>query len=95
MTTRETLHALIEALPESSLEHASRTLSELRDDPWEWLHRYAEIDDEEYSDEDRERWKQAEAEIRAGNFVSQKDVERMLAELCETSSGMALRSSSS
>jgi predicted transcriptional regulator len=95
VTTLETLHALIDALPDSSLEHACRTLTELRDDPWEWIHRYAEIDDEEYTDEERAGWKQAEAEIRAGNFVSNEEVGRMLAELCAKLPGQLELSSSS
>ena len=96
VTTRETLHALIDSLPEGSLEHASRTLTELRDDPWAWLHRYAEIDDEEYTDEELARINESFERAKTARLVPHEEVERMLDALCaELSPGQTTLSVSS
>ena len=83
VTTRETLYALIDSLPEGSLDDASRTLTELRDDRWAWLQRNFEIDDEEYTEEDMARWKDRIERARTGRLVPHEEVERMLDTLCE------------
>jgi hypothetical protein len=88
VTTRETLHALIDSLPEGSLDDAGRVLTELRDDPWAWLHRYAEIDDEVYTDEERQWLDERFERAKTARLVPHEEVERMLDALCaELSSG--------
>ena len=100
VTTLDTLHALIDSLPEGSLDDASRTLTELRDDRWAWLQRNAEIDDEVYTDEEmaqiQESVARAHEDILAGRTKSNEEVGRMLDALCEElSSGQPTLSATS
>ena len=93
MTTRETLHALIDSLPEGSLDDASRTLTELRDDRWAWLDRYADIDPP-YSAEELQLMEDSFASIRTGDNVPNEVLGRMLDELCAEISRGRMRVSS-
>jgi predicted transcriptional regulator len=95
VTTRETLHALIDTLPEGSLDDASRTLTELRDDRWAWLQRNFEIDDEPLTDADLVAIERGHEDILAGKLVSNEEVGRMLDELCAKLPGQRELSSSS
>ena len=88
VTTRETLHDLVDSLPETSFDYACRVLAELRDDPRAWLQRYAEIDDEpltdqEYTSEELALIDARFARVRTGDPVPDEEVGRMLGELCE------------
>ena len=83
VTTRENLHALIDSLPEGSLDDASRTLTELRDHRWAWLQRNFEIDDEVYTEEDMARLDERFERAKTGRLVPHEEVERMLDTLCE------------
>lgn len=96
VTTRESLHELIDSLPEASFDNASRVLTELRDDPWAWLHRYAEIDDEVYTDEETAWLNERFERARTTRLVPHEEVERMLDALCaEQSFGQTTLSATS
>lgn len=96
MTTRDNLHILIDELPESSFDNAGRVLTELRDDPWAWLHRYAEIDDEVYSEEEKAWLDERFERAKTARLVPHEEVERMLDALCaELSPGQTTLSATS
>jgi hypothetical protein len=78
VTTREALHALVDSLPEGMVEPATRTLTELRDDPWAWALKNAPLDDEEYTEEDRAASERAWAGYRRGEFLTTTELDRRI-----------------
>jgi hypothetical protein len=69
------------------VEPATRALTELRDDPWAWSLKNAPLDDEEYTEEELKLLDDRTSRARSGTLVPHSEVERMLAELCDPSSG--------
>ncbi len=75
--SREDLHALVDALPDGELDEARRFLTALREaDPVLRSALLAPIDDEPFTDEEREAVEAAEAAYDRGEWVSGEDVRR-------------------
>lgn len=70
--TRNHLHQLIDALPESQWSSAERALQYLH------LQARAASDDEEWSKDDEAALLEAEAEIERGGYVSHTNARRQL-----------------
>ena len=75
--SRDGLHALVDALPDADLDEARRLLSALGEaDPALRAATLAPLDDEEFTDEDRNAVEAARAAYRRGEWVSGEDVRR-------------------
>ena len=75
------LHQLVDQLSEDQVEPAERYLSSLcdqDDDPVENAMRYAPIDDEEVTDEDRKDIEEGHRDIAAGRITPDHDIRRKL-----------------
>jgi hypothetical protein len=70
--TRDHLHQLVDALPESQWSSAERALQYLH------LQAHAVSDDEEWSQDDEAALLEAEVEIERGGYVSHTDARRQL-----------------
>jgi hypothetical protein len=75
MTTKESLHRLVDAIPDSGLDAAERVLKPLAD-PMLLALTYAPLDDEPITDEDRDALGDARAEHRRGETVDHAEVLR-------------------
>jgi hypothetical protein len=74
---RASLHALVDALPETELAEARRLLSALTvADPALRTALLAPLDDEPFTDEDRAAVEEAEAGYRRGEWVSHEEMKR-------------------
>ncbi|MFN0093205.1 MAG: hypothetical protein ACKVVT_00290 [Dehalococcoidia bacterium] len=71
MTTRESAHALIEALPEGSLAAALAALAGVMRESYP-------IEDEDLSPKEHASLRRALADVAAGRIHSDEDVDRML-----------------
>jgi hypothetical protein len=81
MTTRESLHHLIDELPECALGEAERSLSPLRtleDDPVLRALLEAPEDDEPLTPEEEAAIEVAREDVRAGRTVSHEEARRIL-----------------
>ena len=80
MTTKETLHKLVDLLPESEWEAVYRVLEERLSKHDPVLHAFlnAPEDDEPESEEERAAVKEAYEELRAGEELSHEDVKKRL-----------------
>ncbi len=80
MTTKETLHKLIDRLPESEWEAVYRVLEErmAKHDPVLRAFLNAPEDDEPESEEERAAVEEAYEELRAGGELSHEDVKKRL-----------------
>ena len=78
MTARESLHALVDSLPEGLVESATQTLKELQEDPWAWALKNAEFDDEPYTDADRAATERAWAGYKRGEFITTVELDLLL-----------------
>jgi hypothetical protein len=78
MTTKETLHHLIDELPDDALPAAERYLESPRDDPV--LRAFAEApeDDEPLTPEEIAAIDEAKAELAAGDLVPWEEVKARL-----------------
>lgn len=76
--TRDTLHAIIDNLPESHLEVAARYLEDLErsGDPLAWALAHAPLDDEADEDDADAGLSEARAEAGRGDVVSHEEVKR-------------------
>ena len=78
VTSRATLHDLVDEIPEGTIDAAQRWLAALRDDPVARAFASAELDDEPLSENEArlldERW----ASARQGNIIPHEEVLRML-----------------
>ena len=78
MTTRETLHQLVDELPERSLDVVARSLATLRDDPVLFALLIAPEDDEPVTEEEARALDDALEAWRAGSVHSTDEVSRLL-----------------
>ncbi len=80
MTTRETLHRLIDELAEEELEAAGRYLECLRDGGDSFLRALLEApeDDEPETREEAEAVREAREQYRRGEFVTAEEAKRLL-----------------
>jgi hypothetical protein len=81
VATRDEVHALVDALPESELRTAQRFLRYLwweSDDALATLLRSAPVDDESVTEEEEAGAAEARAEIAGGDVISAEDVKRLL-----------------
>ena len=80
MTTRETLHKLVDLLPESEWEAARRALEERfsKHDPVLRAFLNAPEDDEPESEEERAAVAEAYKELKSGKGLSHEDVKKRL-----------------
>ena len=80
MTTRETLHKMVDLLPESEWEAARRVLEErlAKHDPVLRAFLNAPEDDEKESEEERAAVAEAYEDIKAGRVVSDDELKREL-----------------
>ena len=80
MTTRETLHKMVDLLPESEWEAARRVLEErlAKHDPVLRAFLNAPEDDEPESEEERAAVEEAYEELKAGRVVSDEELKREL-----------------
>ena len=80
MTTKETLHKLVDLLPESEWEAVYRVLEErmAKHDPVLRAFLNAPEDDEPESEEERAAVEEAYEELRAGEELSHEDVKKRL-----------------
>ena len=76
MTTRESLHKLIEELPEGEIESATLYLQHLRDkqDPFLTALLNAPEDDEPETEYERQAVAEAMADLEAGHFVTADEI---------------------
>lgn len=75
------LHQLVDQLSDDQVEPAERYLSSLCDrdnDPVEYAMRYAPIDDEEVTDEDRKDIEKGHRDIAAGRITPDHELRRKL-----------------
>lgn len=73
--TRADLHALIDALPAANLKEALRLVAApFKDDPALLAAILAPVDDEPFTDEEREAVEAAREAYRRGEWVSSEDV---------------------
>ena len=76
-TARASLHVLVDALPDADLDEARRLLSTLKGiDPALLTALHAPVDDEPFTDEDRQAVETAREAYRRGEWVSGDDVRR-------------------
>ena len=76
-TARASLHLLVDALPDADLEEARRLLSTLRGvDPALRAALLAPLDDEPFTDEERQAVEVAEEAYQRGGWVSGDDARR-------------------
>ncbi len=78
MATKESLHRLVDELPESLLEEAEQYLQALRDDPMLNTLLSAPWDDEPTTPEEDEGARLAREEIRRGEFLTSEQAKREL-----------------
>lgn len=82
MTTKATLHHLVDELPESELETAAQFLERLRDnreyDPVRRALDEAPEDDEPLTPEDEAAIEESRAQYRRGEYVSAEEAKREL-----------------
>jgi hypothetical protein len=80
MTTRETLHKMVDLLPESEWEAARRVLEEglAKHDPVLRAFLNAPEDDEPESEEERAAVEEAYEDLKAGRVVSDEELKREL-----------------
>ena len=81
MTTRETLHRLIDQLPECDLDMVGMLIEwrhRLRDEPLLLNFATAPLDDEPWTEEDEAALAEARADIARGNVVSLDEVRQEL-----------------
>ena len=74
MTTKETLHRLIDERPEAVLSEAERYLAALRDDPVLRAILTAPVDDEPETAEERAAVAEARAEAARGELIDDTDL---------------------
>lgn len=75
--TRDGLHALVDALPDTDLAVAQHLLASLDNlDPALRTALLAPVDDEPFTDEDRQAVESARAAHRRGEWVSSDDIRR-------------------
>jgi hypothetical protein len=82
VTTRETLHDLLDELPESALSFAERSLQRLKaieDDPFLQSLANAPIDDEPTTPEDLAAIEAGRRSMREGRGLSDEDLDALLA----------------
>lgn len=85
MTTRDELHALIDALPEAGLEEARRYLEALREangDPFLAHLLLAPEDDEPTTPEEDEGAARARAEWERGEYFTAEEIKREMKRSC-------------
>jgi hypothetical protein len=75
MTTKESLHRLVDAIPDSGLDAAERVLTPLAD-PMLLALTYAPLDDEPITDEDRDAINDAREEHRRGETIGHAEALR-------------------
>ena len=76
-TARASLHVLVDALPDADLDEARRLLSTLTGiDPALRTALLAPLDDEPFTDDERQAFEAAEDAYRRGEWVSGDDVRR-------------------
>lgn len=78
---RTRLHQLVDQLSEDQIEPAERYLAYLcdqNDDPVDYAMRYAPVDDEEITDQDREDIEQGHRDIAAGRITPDHHIRRKL-----------------
>lgn len=78
---RESLHRLIDELPEGELNAARRYLEFIREkgtDSVRWALDHAPVDDEPERDEERQGVQEAEEDIRSGRTMSTDELKREL-----------------
>ncbi len=79
MTTRESLHQLVDALPDEALPAAERSLAAVqRTRGLPRVLAEAPLDDEPLTDEDRAALAEAYAALASGDEVADEDLEREL-----------------
>jgi len=78
VTTKESLHRLVDELPDVALPAAARYLAALRDDPLALLLLTAPVDDEPESDEERQAVQKARDAAGRGEIVADADLDREL-----------------
>jgi predicted transcriptional regulator len=79
--SRTRLHQLVAQLRDDRIEPAERYLASLcdqDDDPVEYAMRYAPIDDEEVTDEDRKDIEEGHRDIAAGRITPDHEIRRKL-----------------
>jgi hypothetical protein len=76
--TRDAVLHLVEELPDALLEEALRRLTALRDDPVLRAYLEAPEDDAPETEEEREAWAEAEADVAAGRVIPHAEVRRRL-----------------
>lgn len=78
-TARSQLHALVDALPDGELDEARRLLRGLNElDPVLRAALLAPLDDEPFTEEDRQAVEEAEAGYRRGEWVTNEEMKRRL-----------------
>jgi hypothetical protein len=78
VTTKESLHRLVDELPDVALPEAERYLAALRDDPLALLLLTAPVDDEPETDEEREAVQEAREAAERGEIIADADLDREL-----------------
>ena len=78
MATRDSLHSLIDDLPEALIEEAERRLMQLRDDPVLRAFLEAPEDGEPLTEEDIAAIEEAKAEIARGEVYTLEEVAQRL-----------------
>jgi len=81
MTTKETLHQLIDSLPDEQLSTAEQLLATLRGRPHDPLRdalRHASLDDELETDDERAAVQVARAELARGGAIPDEELWRRL-----------------
>ena len=76
--TRDSLHAIIDKLPESHLEVAAQYLEDLErsDDPLAWALAHAPLDDEPDADDADAGLTEARKEASRGDVVTHEEIKR-------------------
>jgi hypothetical protein len=78
VATKESLHRLVDELPDAALAEAERYLAALRDDPLALLLLTAPVDDEPETDEERKAVQEARHAAQQGEVVADADLDREL-----------------
>lgn len=77
MSSKDTLHHLVDTLPDSEIDEAERYLRALQtDDPVLRTLLTAPLDDEPETDEERAAVAEAYEDVRQGRLVSMEEIER-------------------